>query len=138
MSNMEITNCNQCPNQCPKDALKCGRGRRYFEQLENAAGDIGESKEGGYGRAEGRHGHGEGHFDHGSGRQQHGGREGGGGHARPEDLYGLMRACGHYLHHSYGERRGDDGDRQLFAALDEAEQNTLKELLKKLADSWER
>lgn len=108
MSNMEITNCNQCPNQCPKDALKCGRGRRYFEQLENAAGDIGESK------------------------------EGGGGHARPEDLYGLMRACGHYLHHSYGERRGDDGDRQLFAALDEAEQNTLKELLKKLADSWER
>lgn len=29
------TNCNQCHNACPADALKCGRGRAYFEALKN-------------------------------------------------------------------------------------------------------
>lgn len=52
MSNMEITNCNQCPNQCPKDALKCGRGRRYFEQLNGADEGNGRNREGGHGQPE--------------------------------------------------------------------------------------
>lgn len=25
--------CNQCPNSCPVEALKCGRGRAYFQRL---------------------------------------------------------------------------------------------------------
>ena len=29
------TNCNQCPNGCPADALKCGKGRAYFERLKS-------------------------------------------------------------------------------------------------------
>lgn len=91
MENEKITNCNQCPNQCPVEALQCGRGRHYFEQM-----------------------------------------------GKPDDLYGLMRACGHYLHHSSGNPQREEGRQQLFAALDEAEQETLKGLLKKLTESWER
>lgn len=29
------SNCNQCPNACPSDALKCGRGKAYFRRLES-------------------------------------------------------------------------------------------------------
>lgn len=28
-------NCNQCPKSCPADALSCGKGRAYFERLQN-------------------------------------------------------------------------------------------------------
>lgn len=27
--------CTQCRNQCPADALQCGRGKAYFEMLKN-------------------------------------------------------------------------------------------------------
>lgn len=27
---MNEQHCNQCENECPVDALRCGRGRRYF------------------------------------------------------------------------------------------------------------
>lgn len=43
-----------------------------------------------------------------------------------------MRVCGHYLHHNGGEGE------ELFAALNGAEQESLKGLLKKLVDSWEQ
>ncbi len=36
--NMDIKlpeNCPQCHNHCPADALKCGRGRNYYEALRN-------------------------------------------------------------------------------------------------------
>ncbi len=32
MRNDEMTNCPQCENHCPADDLRCGRGRRYFEE----------------------------------------------------------------------------------------------------------
>ena len=32
-NNTEI--CTQCPKQCPKDALECGKGRRFFSCEEN-------------------------------------------------------------------------------------------------------
>lgn len=28
-------NCNQCPNGCPAESLRCGKGRAYFERLKN-------------------------------------------------------------------------------------------------------
>ena len=119
MENNKITNCNQCPNQCPADALKCGRGRHYFEQLENPEGIKSEER--------GQHGHGE---SHGGGH--------GRGHGKSDDLYGLMRGCGHYLHHSGGKHQKAGEENRLFAALDEGEQECLKGLLKKLLDSWEQ
>lgn len=33
-----MANCNQCEKQCPKDALKCGRGRAYFGMADEASG----------------------------------------------------------------------------------------------------
>lgn len=108
MEDKKITNCNQYPNHCPADALQCGRGRHYFEQLENPGAveaSTGESR---------NHRHG-----------------------KSDDLYGLMRACGHYLHHSVG-RHQEEREENLFAALGGAEQETLKGLLKKLLDSWEQ
>lgn len=40
-----VRHCTQCPNQCPEDALRCGRGRKLFGT------ESGESKED---RGEGR------------------------------------------------------------------------------------
>lgn len=135
MENNKITNCNQCPNQCPADALKCGRGRHYFEQLENPEGFKMDEK--------GEHGHGEGHGENHGHRESHGHGENHGhghkeGHGRSDDLYGLMRGCGHYLHHNSGGHQEAGGENGLFAALDEGEQECLKGLLKKLLNSWEQ
>ncbi|MGN0998887.1 MAG: hypothetical protein ACI4PO_04990, partial [Faecousia sp.] len=38
---MEEQHCDQCENQCPIDALKCGKGRRHFG-LEPENGGRGE------------------------------------------------------------------------------------------------
>ena len=35
MDNNMPANCNQCPKSCPADALSCGKGRAYFERLQN-------------------------------------------------------------------------------------------------------
>ena len=35
MDNNMPANCNQCPKGCPADALSCGKGRAYFERLQN-------------------------------------------------------------------------------------------------------
>ena len=73
-----VRHCTQCPNQCPEDALRCGRGRKLFGT------ESGEGKEGrGEGRGEesGRsgtheHGNGQGH-GHGHDHDHHGHGPGG-------------------------------------------------------------
>lgn len=73
-----VRHCTQCPNQCPEDALRCGRGRKLFGT------ESGEDKEGrGEGRGEGsgrpdthEHGHGQGH-GHGHDHDHHGHGHGG-------------------------------------------------------------
>lgn len=35
MDNKLPENCNQCHNHCPADALRCDRGKNYFERLKN-------------------------------------------------------------------------------------------------------
>lgn len=77
-----VRHCTQCPNQCPEDALRCGRGRKLFGT------ESGESKEDrGEGRGEGRgeesgrpgtheHGNGQGH-GHGHDHDHHGHGHGG-------------------------------------------------------------
>lgn len=73
-----VRHCTQCPNQCPEDALRCGRGRKLFGT------ESGESKEGrGEGRGEGsgrpgthEHGNGQGH-GHGHDHDHHGHGHGG-------------------------------------------------------------
>lgn len=41
---MEKQHCDQCENQCPIDALQCGKGRRHFG-LEPADGKHGSGRE---------------------------------------------------------------------------------------------
>ena len=61
--------CTQCKNNCPVDALQCGRGRRAF------------------GLEQGEHGHGhEGHGVHGH-------------HQPLEGTLGLLQRCGRALYH---------------------------------------
>lgn len=50
--------------------------------------------------------------------------------ANPDTLYGVMRRCGHILHH------GDMDKEKVFDGLTEDEQAQLKTLLTKLLDSW--
>ncbi|NBJ93909.1 hypothetical protein [Parablautia muri] len=82
----------------------------------------------------GRQGYGEGH-GHGHDRGHQHGRDDF-GHGKSDDLYSLMRGCGHYLHHSSEKHQKAEGENQLFAVLDDEEQKCLKGLLKKLLDSW--
>lgn len=94
---METTNnstqrCTQCGNNCPIDALKCGKGRRFFglEDKEHAS------------------------FD-------------------PDSLAGLLKKCGHALHHSGGME-----EKELFQDLTAEECSTLRELLQKVTASWDK
>lgn len=87
-TNNAVQHCTQCDNNCPIDALKCGRGRRFFgieEKIDT------------------------------------------------NSLTGLMKKCGHALHHSGGAM----DEAKLFQALSEEEQNTLKTLLQKVSASWD-
>lgn len=67
---MNNQNCNQCENNCPVDALKCGRGRRLF----------------GVEASEGRNFSGS--------RGTHGPR-----FEKTDNPVLLLRQCGHMLHH---------------------------------------
>lgn len=117
MENKKV--CTQCHNQCPVDALKCGRGKAFFGEEGKMAADRG-------GEGNGREGHGgNGHGKDGHGR---------GPSFNPDSLYGLMRGCGHYLHHSQGNGCPDES--VLFGALDEQERDELKRLLAKVLNSW--
>ena len=83
--------CPQCENHCPADALKCGRGRKYF-----GAEDAGHMPD-------------------------------------PDSLLGLMRQCGHILHHSSSQKE----EQELFKMLDESERSTLQALLQKVRRGWQ-
>ncbi|MGN1019345.1 MAG: hypothetical protein ACI4O7_03145 [Aristaeellaceae bacterium] len=103
------TNCPCCPNHCPADALRCGRGRAHFAQ--NGA----EPRE--------EHPHHEGHGPHGHGRPMQ----------ETEPAMALLRQCGHFLHHM-----GPGSDSAaMMSVLSDEERATLQALLKKCLDSWE-
>ena len=107
-----LTNCPQCPKHCPVEALSCGRGRAYFGQSSENQQPEGHDEHSYGGYEEGRHG------EHGL-------------HGKPnmDSLEGLLRFFGHALHHGGVEDNA-------FAALSADEQEQLKGLLKKLAESW--
>lgn len=108
--------CPCCPRGCSLSAPSCDRGRSYAAQL--AGGGAPQQ----HARGE-HHGH---HGPHGS-HEPHGGSM-----PAPDSLEGLLRRCGHALHHG-AVSRGD-----LFAALTPEEQTSLRALLQKLTASWER
>lgn len=119
----DMTNCPLCPHHCPIDSPSCERGQSLVEKLKAGENVDIESlrKE----RGHGEHGHGE-HGERGRGEHGHG------EHKRDrESLEGLLRECGHALHHR------DGSDTAMFGALSAEEQDALKSLLKKLVESWD-
>ena len=56
---------------------------------------------------------------------KHGCRHGGEAHREKDDLYSMLRACGHYLYHRFGKNMGQ---RRILAILSERESMTQKEL----------
>lgn len=116
----EVKNCTQCKNHCPIDQVQCPRGEEFAAFLKKGGNPeefVGSSHHKGDGHGEKGHNHG--------GRTGHEGRGGFKGGEKPEDLLGLMRACGHALHH------GNAGD-EFFDALSAEEKEQLKAILKKL------
>ena len=93
--------CPKCDNHCPVSALNCGKGRRYFGM---------DSEE----------------------RGEHGGERGGLPHRKPETgCIGMLRQCGHILHH--GQPEGVD----LLSSLSDGERAELERLLGKLMADWQ-
>lgn len=130
MTETTMEYCSQCPNHCPADDLKCGRGRNYFAQMQGLEPEEHPGHEHGHEyKHEGAHGHG----------QRHGHGAGQGKERFPDknSLYGLLRGCGHYLHHNCGGDMGEEEIQALFGVLSENEQAELKELLGKLLAGWE-
>ena len=104
---MMETNCPCCPNHCPADALRCGRGRAHFAQNDA------EPRE--------EHAHHEGVAHHGQPMQE------------MDPALALLRQCGHFLHHM---GPGSDPAR-LMSVLTAEERATLQSLLQKCLDSWQ-
>lgn len=153
----ELTNCTQCNKECPLNALRCRKGKEYLEQLhtEGKALDIVNSeateddyshvhdgdfsqRHGGYG--ESQHGGGHRHGRHSCelhGRDVHGRdvhHSKGHGKAwtvdEPEDLDGLLRACGHFLYHkAAGEKSGQGKIMHILSSRKEISQKELQEHL---------
>jgi hypothetical protein len=55
-----------------------------------------------------------------------------------DDLYSLLRTCGHYLHHHAGKSDGQAENPELFQVLDEQQKKELQASLKILKESWKK
>lgn len=114
--NSEI--CPECQRQCLLTDLRCGKGRRFMERLQNGETEHLEDL------PKGRHNRGERHTGHG-----HGHHEKQGGHRRDVDdldeLSDLLGRCGHYLHHKNNRKRGQG---RILKILSQSEEMTQKDL----------
>ena len=131
------TDCPQCSNHCPFDALQCGRGRKYLESLQSEEQSIGI--ETGTKRTEEQvdHDHIHGRGRHRGRNHEHGRHRRGFGQRRAQcdciensdDLYGLLRICGHMLNHRGGERNGQRRIISIVSNYEEIGQRELQEML---------
>lgn len=119
--------CTMCQNHCSKDALSCGRGRRFFqveqrEECDNAHSMRNVHDNGGrYGSKhhqgdKKRHGHHKNHHTTENGTNM-------------DDLGSLMRACGHFLYHSAQERNGQGRIMHILSSRGSISQMDLQEML---------
>ena len=141
MADFNMEHCTQCPNQCPVTDLKCGRGRKYFGQQSEGEKEDHRHEHGAEYRERHDHEHGEEHrHEHGHERGEEHGHEHGEGHGHEhrhdhihrqdmfcgqDDLYSMLRACGHYLFHRFGKNMGQG---RILSILSERESITQKEL----------
>lgn len=95
----QVEQCTQCKNACPLDKVKCPAGEEFRDFVKKGGNPdefVGKKK----------HGH-------------------GGPGGIPDSVEGLLRACGHTLHHG-------NGAVDVCKNLTEDEQEQLKALLKKV------
>lgn len=115
--------CPMCPKGCEKGAVRCERGKEYFQaggegQTSRAHGFTGHDKSVGHGF---HHGRGHRHFED---------------QLPPDSLAGLLMRSGHYLFR-FLHGNNEDLDKA-FYALSECERMELKSLLTRLIASWDR
>lgn len=116
MRNQRNETCPLCPNHCPADNLKCGKGHTHFGN---------DSK-----TMENNHPHREYFKGFGGKRKEHFTAD-----LSKDSLPYLLFYSSHYLHKMLHERSVED-EKRLFSCLDETEQNQLKMLLQKLLTHW--
>lgn len=116
MRNQRNETCPLCPNHCPADNLKCGKGHAHFNNGSKTM--------------ENRHPHRECFKGFGGRRKEHFTAD-----LSKDSLPYLLFYSSHYLHKMLHERSVED-EKRLFACLDETEQNQLKMLLQKLLTHW--
>lgn len=109
----ELNNCPNCPKHCPKEALSCDRGRRFFD-IETS-GDSGKV-------------------------HHHGEHKGGIGFFECESknplVQTLAKASAIAEHKSQMMRLHGKDENTMFDVLTEDEQRELSTLLNKLLDEW--
>lgn len=137
---MKMQKCPLCHNHCPADSLSCSKGKKHFAAesggkptKESADGKHEEKK-----HPKDRHGK---EYEkkqkkelvkeHGK-KQEKEVRK----YEQKDDLYSLLRSCGHYLHHSAGRGEARNETSELFSALDKQQREELKAYLKILRESW--
>lgn len=107
--------CPNCDRHCPVENLRCGRGREYFGVSEPSDDNRREHR---HPIHEGRSG-----YEHRHGHEQ---REN-----EPKAI-GLLRRCGHLLHHGMGDPSA------LVDSLTDRELDTLERLLEKCLNNTRR
>lgn len=113
MNNDNIEVCNCCENQCPKDQLQCGKGKRFFAK-------------------EGQEEHGQKHCHHADGLHCH---EGSTQDMDPKDLTHLLVRCGAMLNHRGGHGRGQGKILHILSQQPEISQQELQAKLEVEAGS---
>lgn len=99
----EQLQCPCCEKQCAKDALKCGKGRNFFQQESITEGEKPTQR----------------HFHNGRYHQEEGA-------TIDDDLRMLMRKCGHILWHRFG---GKASQERILRLLSKKQMTTQRELL---------
>mgnify|MGYP003542729380 FL=1 len=118
--NKELTHCPNCPRHCPKEALSCERGIRFFDQDE--PGDSG------FGRGKDHH--------HGHHAEHHGSPRFFESESKNPLVLALSKASAIAEHKSQMMRAHGKDEGTMFSVLTEEEQKELSSLLDKLLDQW--
>ena len=118
--NKELTHCPNCPRHCPKEALSCERGIRFFDQDEPGDSGFGSGKDH-------HHGH---HAEH------HGGPRFFESESKNPLVLALSKASAIAEHKSQMMRAHGKDEGTMFSVLTEEEQKELSSLLDKLLDQW--
>lgn len=139
LENQDIAKCTQCPDECLLTDLKCGKGRRFLERVQNGGAEDQEHQDP---CSRHRHNGEDGHtgYDHGDhhkhGRHRNHGHDGHHKHGRHsmnmedrDELSGLLGRCGHHLYHQNNKKRGQGRILKILAQSGEMTQKDLQDHL---------